>query len=298
MKTLLAAKLEPGKYIVAVSGGVDSVVLLNMLSKLPEVDLVVAHFDHGIREDSAKDKEFVEKLAKNYGTPFVSETAALGPDSSEATAREARYEFLYKVMGEQKAKSIVTAHHQDDVLETIIINLSRGTGRKGLSPMTTRPGIVRPLLEYSKAQILDYALAENLKWREDSTNTDTKYFRNYVRLHVIPKMTEQQKRELLDGAKFSHKRNEEIDELINVLMSEHQNDEFNREGFVVLPHNVAGEVLAQLLRKNNLAFDRKNIEKLVVALKTLPAGSRVPISGGVYFAVGKKTARIIGSQSV
>jgi len=291
-------KLQPGRYVIAVSGGVDSVVLLNMLSKLPEVELVVAHFDHGIREDSAEDKEFVEGLAEEYGLPFVGGAALLGAGANEATARMARYDFLYRVMSEHKAQAIVTAHHQDDVIETIIMNLARGTGRKGLSPMTTREGIVRPLLEISKAEIKEYAHKNNLLWREDSTNADTKYFRNYVRLQVVPKMTEGQKKELLDLIKASHERNEEIDELIDLFISENQKNEFNREGFIALPHNVAGEVLSQLLRVNRLTFDRKNIEKLVVALKTLPVGSKVPISGGAYFVIDKKMARISGIQSV
>src|SRR5437764_343012 len=128
---------KPGKYVVAVSGGVDSVALLDMLARSDDLKLVVAHFDHGIRKDSAKDRKFVEDLAKNYDLPFVYEEGHLGSGTSEAVARGARYDFLHRVKKSHGAQAIITAHHQDDVLETAIINLLRGTGRKGLTSLTS-----------------------------------------------------------------------------------------------------------------------------------------------------------------
>ncbi len=290
--------LQPGKYIIAVSGGVDSVVLLNVLSKLSELELVVAHFDHGIREDSYKDRVFVEELADSYGLSFVAESTSLGEGASEDKARSARYKFLFQMMKEYGAHAVVTAHHQDDVLETIIMNLSRGTGRKGLSPMKNRKNVLRPLLDYSKAEILRYARSNNLQWREDKTNQDPKYFRNYVRFNIVPKISTAQKQQLLKMAETSHKRNQEIDELVDLFINQQETGALDREGFAALPHDVASEVLAQVLRAHNVSFDRKNIERLVVGLKTLSAGSQIPITAGVYFIVDKKTARISGLQSV
>src|SRR5438445_4950610 len=114
---------KPGSYAVAVSGGVDSVVLLDILAKRDDLELAVAHFDHGIREDSVEDRHFVEGLAKNYGLPFIYEEGSLGPKSSEAEAREARYKFLRQAQKKAGAKAIITAHHQDDLLETAILNM-------------------------------------------------------------------------------------------------------------------------------------------------------------------------------
>jgi tRNA(Ile)-lysidine synthase len=125
--------VEPGRYVIAVSGGVDSVALLHALTKRPALDMIVAHFDHGIRPESAQDAAFVRTLAESYGLPFVTDRVELGPDASEASARQARYSFLRTLQRQYDATSIITAHHQDDLLETAIINLLRGTGRRGLT---------------------------------------------------------------------------------------------------------------------------------------------------------------------
>src|SRR5690606_5271626 len=105
-------KIRPGKYVVAVSGGVDSMVLLDLLRQKPKLELIVAHFDHGIRPDSAEDRKLVQRVAKHYDLPFVYAEGKLGPKASEALAREARYAFLRRVQAEQGAEAIITAHHQ------------------------------------------------------------------------------------------------------------------------------------------------------------------------------------------
>lgn len=180
------------KYILAVSGGIDSVALLDLVAhddafkKLhfsgaswPE-DFIVAHFDHGIRLESRQDLEFVDQLCTNYGVRFLSKSAKLGFNSSESTAREQRYKFLRSVAADFNNAFIVTAHHQDDLLETIVINILRGTSWRGLAPMINSD-IIRPLLNMSKADIVSYAIDHNLIWRDDLTNFSAKYFRNRVR---------------------------------------------------------------------------------------------------------------------
>ena len=112
--------------LVAVSGGVDSVVLLDMLAR-SEDRLVVAHVDHGIREESSEDAQFVEGLAHQYQVPFVSTRLELGLEASEDTARRARYAFL-EAEAAKRGAVIVTAHHLDDVVGSVAINLIRGTG--------------------------------------------------------------------------------------------------------------------------------------------------------------------------
>jgi tRNA(Ile)-lysidine synthase len=102
-------------YIVAVSGGVDSIALLHMLTKTTDHEIIVAHFDHGIREDSADDAAFVRSLATEYGFPFETLREELGPDTSEETARNRRYEFLRGIAKKYNGQ-IVTAHHADDVV--------------------------------------------------------------------------------------------------------------------------------------------------------------------------------------
>src|SRR5665213_799396 len=134
--------LVPGKYVVAVSGGVDSISLLHILQAQPGVRLIVAHFDHGIREDSVEDRRLVQNVAREYRLPFVYDAGNLGVDTSEAAARQARYRFLRRVQQASGARAIVTAHHQDDLLETAILNLLRGTGRKGLTALSNRSDMI------------------------------------------------------------------------------------------------------------------------------------------------------------
>jgi tRNA(Ile)-lysidine synthetase-like protein len=177
---------KPGKYIVAVSGGVDSVVLLDMLARKGEYELIVAHVDHGIREDSAQDTEMVRRRASEYKLYFDYITYNFTQDTSEEELRRARYDFLFQAMRKHDAVAVVTAHHADDLLETSIMNVRRGTDRYGAAGGMTRQGIIRPLINVTKQELLDYAQEHKLEWHEDSTNTDLKYTRNKIRHDLIP----------------------------------------------------------------------------------------------------------------
>jgi len=277
--------LEPGKYIVAVSGGVDSMSLLHFLatSYLPpsDVQLVVAHFDHGIRSDSRQDRELVQKIAQQYNLPFEYEEGNLGVAVSEAAARKARYDFLQKTRERHNAKAIVTAHHADDLLETAILNLLRGTGRKGLSSLSNRPGMVRPLLGITKANILAYAQQHGVEWREDSTNVETRYARNYVRHRVLPRFSDEKKDQLLTILREASDINKDLDEeLMDILGEQVASGELERAYITQLPHPVSREVVATWLRAQGVReFDRKTLERLVVATKTGRPGTIVDIYG-------------------
>ena len=175
-------------YLVAVSGGVDSVVLLDILAKRIPKQLIVAHVDHGIRGDeSAADARFVAGLAQKYGVPFVSTELHLDSHASEATARALRYDFLLHEAAQRQA-TVVTAHHLDDLVETIALNLTRGTGWRGLAVLN-RPGVERPLLGKSKAMLRAYALRHRLEWVEDETNKSDHYLRNRLRRHIQQMIT-------------------------------------------------------------------------------------------------------------
>lgn len=267
--------LDPGKYVVAVSGGVDSVVLLDMLRQLPDIKLVVAHFDHGIREDSSEDRRFVQRLAEKHKLPFVFAEGKLGVGANEDRARQARYEFLYQVQRAAGARAIVLAHHQDDAIETAIINLLRGTGRRGISSLRDRDGIARPLLHVTKRQLQAYALANKLEWHEDSTNQDIAYLRNYVRHKVLPRFTIEQRNRLVALVAAAAETNQQLDaQLVNYLHLQPTQGALNRKMFVHLPHTVAREVLASWLRHQGVrSFDAKTLERLVVAAKTAKPGT-------------------------
>lgn len=282
-------ELEPGKYVVAVSGGVDSVALLHVLHALPDTELIVAHFDHGIRSDSAQDRQFVGGLAAGYDLPFKYAEGRLGPGASEAAARRARYDFLEKVRLDHGAAAIVTAHHQDDLLETAIINLLRGTGRKGLSALSDRPDLRRPLLGAPKLDLVDFAREQGLKWREDSTNSDETYLRNYIRHNILPRFDGQSRQTFLDLLRHSSDNNRQLDEfLAEQLDSQPGGDNLDRRWFRQLPHGVALEVMAAWLRRHGVrGFDRKALERLAVAAKTGRAGQRFDVMHGTTMRVGQ-----------
>lgn len=288
--------IEPGKYVIAVSGGVDSVVLLNLLAKKSGLVLVVAHFDHGIRPESVKDRKFVENSAKKYNLEFFYEEGHLGQKASEAIARAKRYEFLEKIRDKTLSSAIVTAHHQDDVIETIVINLLRGTGRKGLSSLADRPGLFRPLVKIKKQELIDYALREKLDWREDETNNDQTYLRNYIRHTVIPKLSENQKRQLVEINKKTSQTNEEIDRILAKVMA--SDNSIRRNQFVSLSHDIASEIIANWLRNNNLPIDRATIIRLVIKLKTMDEGKKIEVTKSAHFEIVGGIIRINTLQAV
>ncbi len=288
--------MEPGKYIIAVSGGVDSMVLLDLASKLENAELVVAHFDHGIHDRSAEYCEFVKDEAEALGLEFVSEEGTLGPGTGEAKAREARYKFLNKVKAEYRAGAILTAHHRDDLLETAIINLLRGSGRKGLSSLKSTDEIRRPLLAYTKEEIKDYAKKRGLAWREDPTNTDISYLRNYVRLKIIPRLSEKQKKQLMGLIDSQGETNRALEELIakvlqQAVIKDEKNEliakklQLNKKVLIGLNHDLSKELMAELLRFRKIPFDSKLLEKAVTFAKTARTGKKFVLSKKHYFEV-------------
>lgn len=271
--------VKPGRYVLAVSGGVDSMVLLNLLQQQPGVRLTVAHFDHGIRDDSAEDRRLVAAATQFYGLPFVYHAGLLGAGASEATARRARYEFLHQVRKAANAQAIITAHHQDDVLETAILNMLRGTGRRGLSALKNRSDVLRPLLDIPKIDIVDYASEHDLIWREDSTNADETYLRNYVRRRIMPRLDAPARSKFMDIISQNRQINRALDqELINQLHFQQRAHTLDKRWFASLPHAVAREVMAMWLREHGLrSFDRRTLERLTVHAKTQAAGQSINV---------------------
>ena len=274
-----------GTYIVAVSGGVDSVSLLHALVNTYDVKthtFIVAHYDHGIRGDSYTDRSLVKELAHSHGVPFVYSEGRLGEHASEDTARTARYAFLHEAKRAAKAKAIITAHHHDDKRETIVHNVLRGTGRQGVQSLQSSAEILRPLLHVSKSELYDYAKTHSLEWKEDQTNKDTRYKRNYIRHTLLSKLSEDQNRQLQTHIKNIQAINNEIDALIiNVLHAQKNKSSLDRELIISLPHVVAKELLVMWLRQNGIrSFQKKNIEQLIVAIKTAQSGSQHDIVAG------------------
>lgn len=268
---------ETETLIVAVSGGVDSVVMLHKLATSDKRRLVVAHVDHGIRDDSAEDETFVGKLADTYGLEFVSTKLRLGPKSSEERARHARFTWLETVREQYGAEAIATAHHQDDILETIIINLTRGTGWRGLCSLRETPRRSRPLLGLSKAEIVEYALAHDLEWREDSTNESLRYMRNRIRHLVVPRLSPDDRRRLLDLYASQLKLRREIDSELQRLGERFITaGGIDRHALIMADESVATELLYRWLGE---PLERSRFRDLLLFAKTARAGSKWSLDG-------------------
>ena len=182
---------QPGQLVtVGVSGGLDSVVLLDVLGRtvgLHGGQLEVHTVDHGTRPDSADDAAFVMELAQQYGLPARCHTLALGASASEAVCREGRR----RVLSDSGADVIALAHHADDHAETFLLRALRGTGPRGLSGLRARVGRwVRPLLALRRGELEAYARSESLQWRHDASNDDRRFARNRLRHEVLPLLEE------------------------------------------------------------------------------------------------------------
>ncbi len=288
-----------GTYVVAVSGGVDSVVLLDLLRRRPGLKLVVAHFDHGIRDDSAKDRKLVQTIAKQYNLPFVHKAGELGEGTSEAAARAARYEFLQAVKQAAKARGIITAHHQDDLLETAILNLLRGSGRRGLTSLKSTESLLRPLLGHTKEQLREYADLHSLSWHDDPTNRDMHYTRNYIRHNILPKFSAGNRAQLVILLAELEAVNHELDiHIINLLHTQPDLWKIDRGWFISLPHDIAREVTHAWLRRlgtHNLT--RSTVERLVVFMKTGRLGRRIDIDQTHILEITKENLMLLSREA-
>ncbi|PIX85111.1 MAG: tRNA lysidine(34) synthetase TilS [Nitrospirae bacterium CG_4_10_14_3_um_filter_53_41] len=195
--------LEKGdRIVVGLSGGPDSMALLNVLWSLRDaydLTLIPAHMNYGMRgKESEEDQGFCEQEAARYGLVLIYESVdlpALILDrglSPQAAAREIRYDFFRRTAGAHDARRIALGHHADDQAETLLMRLLRGAGTRGLSGMPIRraPGIIRPLLHVTREEILSYLASIRIPYREDSSNQKGIYLRNRIRRELIPLLVE------------------------------------------------------------------------------------------------------------
>lgn len=293
-------KVPRGKYVVAVSGGADSCVLLDLLANHPGLELVVAHVDHGIRRDSAADARFVEALARLYGLPFRSHHLHLGADASEELARRGRYAFLQKVAQEEKADALITAHHADDVLETIVLNLLRGTGWRGLCSLRSHGSVLRPLLARTKQEIYHYAVEHGLEWHEDETNTGDLYTRNYIRHRIIPAC-------LKKDARFASKlRNlydaqlllrDEIETLLAEFLNNLVNDGMlDKMVLLELDEKIAFEVIRGFLISQNVRQTSPQLMRILEFVRTAGNAKRFSLDARHFLEIRREGLVVVTTE--
>ncbi|MFT6960040.1 MAG: tRNA(Ile)-lysidine synthase [Polaribacter sp.] len=189
--------LKDNKLLIAISGGIDSVVLTHLLSTL-NFDISLAHCNFNLRgKESDVDEIFVKELAKKltikcFTISFeTNKIARENKESTQITARNLRYGWFQEIIKEHHFDYVLTAHHADDNLETFLINLTRGSGLDGFTGIPEINGnIVRPFLKFSREEVLCFAKENNISWREDQSNASTKYVRNKMRHQVLPVLKE------------------------------------------------------------------------------------------------------------
>ena len=182
------------KFLLAVSGGLDSICLFDFFLK-NKFSFSVCHCNFNLREDSKKDLKLVKKLSETNNISFFSKNfdikkyAKKNKLSLQAAARKERYKWFDNLLQKNNIDLLCTAHHINDNLETVIYNLANSTGFRGIRGIKVlRKNIFRPLMNFNKNELMDYALKNNLEWREDSSNKLMKYSRNRIRLKIIPQL--------------------------------------------------------------------------------------------------------------
>ena len=254
------------KLILAVSGGVDSMALLAMYA---HADIIVAHTDHGTRKSSAEDANFVRQKCQELGVKFYKTKLELGEGVSEELARKKRYEFL-KTIQEKESGTLYTAHHLDDVLESIAINLIRGTGWRGLTPFYN-DGLVRPFIitKMWKRDVLKFAGEQNICFRQDPTNYEADYLRNRVR-EKMSKLDETTRTDIINLFEKQNELRRRIEKLVTELAKQTvMGKNFHKkELFLAVDEKVALEILREICLMHGYSLTRKQLTDFLSAIKT------------------------------
>ena len=284
---------RPGTALVAVSGGPDSVALLDLLVGVAadeRLRLVVGHVDHGIASDSAAVAAAVARLAAGYGLPCEVGRLELGSQASETTSRGARYGWLEAARTRVAADWLVTAHHKDDQAETVLLRALRGSAPAGLAGISarSRAGVLRPLLPFTRVELADYVRERRLRASDDPANSDHRHLRSWVRHAVLPvleaRLGPQVRMDLVRLGRRAAVERRAWDAVLDVLPGLHLR--FGPDGFDVARVPLGGydatlavAVLRAAARRVGLVIGPERARR-VVALSGRPSGRRLELGTG------------------
>lgn len=308
--------LKPGERVLAaVSGGADSMCLLDLLSRIREsypIDVFCAHAEHGLRgNESLADELFVRQACKDRNIPFISkhiDVLSFAKEKKigiEEAARELRYAFLRNTALELCCTAIATAHHNKDQAETLLLRLARGTDLRGLSGMQFRTGdLIRPFLDTNPQELKEYLLLEHIPWREDASNADLRYARNRIRRMVLPELTEIQPNADRAIARFARVASRDEDYFSQELKKFGIDSPVllidgaavPRDVFVGLHLSLSSRAIRNLLEAAGFAIDERIIRETAVAahmkgkrlILNLPGNGRLTIGKRIIAAVCPK----------
>ena len=287
--------LRPGdRAVVALSGGLDSVVLLHLMrfgSPLEGVELNAAHFDHGMRPGSRDDMQWVVGLCRAWGVELHAGSAEAQPGSEEE-AREARYAFLGRVRTQVGARLVLTAHHADDQAETVLFRALRGTGRTGLAgiPHRREPALWRPLLGFWRDELERYAERVRISWRDDPTNVQLHYARNALRARIIPEIEQRvapgARRALVRLADLAREDEEGWESVLPMLMeplgpaTDPRGTSFDRSALLELHPAVQARILRALAADLGARLGETGTRLAVDFAGSGASGRRIELGGG------------------
>ena len=277
---------ENDKILVAVSGGPDSICLLNILYNIKErlkIELYVAHVNHLIRKEAKSDAEFVKEFCDSKNIEFfykecdVKEKAQTEKISTEEAGRNARYEFFEEIANKYSINKIAIGHNKNDLAETLIMNILRGTGTQGLKAILNKNGkYIRPLLDVDREKIEEYCEKNNLKPRIDLTNFENNYTRNKIRNIVIPYVKKEFNPNIVETlTRLSQIATEEQD-FINLevekaykkilLSEESENIKISGKKFVEIHTAIQKRTILYIINRlfgNTKQIEKKHIEDII-----------------------------------
>lgn len=262
-------------FLCAVSGGVDSMVLNDLLNK-SKLNFSVASCNYKLRKESDQEIEMIRSICKKNNIKFYSKIIKSptknNGNSFQMIAREKRYKWFNELMSDNKYDYLLTAHHADDNVETILLNLTRTTGLRGFIGIPeSKNKILRPLISFGKDEILSYAKNNRLDWSEDSSNLSEIYFRNKIRRNVIPILKEINP-SLNNSISSSLKRLRLVDKLLEINLSDFERDFVSYEDeFIVIDNSFFNNSSQKMILfyefLNKYGFSFSQIEKFIPLLK-------------------------------
>ncbi len=268
--------LPNDKLILSISGGLDSITMLHLINDISLFELIIVHINHKLRKESDIEENFVKNLSKKMSIPFYSKSIypknRKKKQSVEEWARIERYKFLDNVCQETKAKWIMTAHHANDHAETILMNISRKTGLKGLEGIPKQRGnILRPLLHFARKDIESYAISMKYKYYQDSSNFDLRIPRNYVRNRIIQNWEIQNPsiiNSITKSANYFREWREGLDHLLQYLIIANLNKSENYfeipiSSFESYPKIVRLRLIQLLINLPNNQWSKHQIKMLI-----------------------------------
>lgn len=294
-------------YLVAFSGGFDSMCLLDSLRKISPNRIVAIHLNHGWRgAESDSEEDNCRNFCAKIGVEFYSERLSDSVAKTETVAREARYKFFEKCAKKFNSEIVFTAHNKNDNAETLIYRICKGTGISGLQGIApSRDIYYRPLLEISRFEIENYCQSQNLIPNSDSSNFNTKYKRNYIRAKVFPVLSEVNPN-IVDTVNtlstVAKEETEIVEEYLSLILDKISTDgKIQTKEFLKLSNSVQKRIIYNLFIQNNLDYTREKVLQIydfIYENSSSKSGKTCSLTTDLWIFVSEKFIEIIDNSVI